>query len=66
MARHSIFLLILAVVSLIALGITMLASTTFEVAHEGGVDYVTLWRQFVWLVVAVAAAAWLALTRAAR
>ena len=52
MARHSIFLLIFAVVSLIALGITMLASTTFEVAHEGGVDYVTLWRQFVWLVVA--------------
>jgi cell division protein FtsW len=61
MARHSIFLLILAVVSLIALGITMLASTTFEVAHEGGVDYVTLWRQFVWLVVAVAACVFAAL-----
>lgn len=49
MARHSIFLLILSVVSLIALGITMMASTTFEVAQEGGEDYVTLWRQLVWL-----------------
>lgn len=53
MARHSIFLLILAAVSLIALGITMLASTTFEVAGEGGEDYVTLWRQLVWLGVSV-------------
>lgn len=52
MAKHSIFLLILAVVSLIALGITMMASTTYEVAHEGGEDYVTLWRQLVWLGVA--------------
>lgn len=52
MAKHAIFLLILAVVSLIALGITMMASTTFEVAHEGGEDYVTLWRQLVWLAVA--------------
>ncbi|MEZ5385437.1 MAG: putative peptidoglycan glycosyltransferase FtsW [Prosthecobacter sp.] len=54
MAKHSIFLLILAVVSLVALGITMLASTTFEIANEGGEDYVTLWRQLQWLGVAVA------------
>ncbi|MBL9177879.1 MAG: cell division protein FtsW [Verrucomicrobiaceae bacterium] len=54
MARHSIFLLILAAVSLIALGITMLASTTFEVAREGGENYVTLWRQLVWLGLAAA------------
>lgn len=54
MARHSIFLLILAALSLIALGITMLASTTFEVAREGGEDYVTLWRQLIWLGVSVA------------
>lgn len=53
MAKHSIFLLILAVVSLVALGITMLASTTFEIANEGGEDYVTLWRQLQWLGVAV-------------
>jgi len=53
-ARHSIFLLILAAVSLIALGITMLASTTFEVAREGGENYVTLWRQLVWLGLAAA------------
>lgn len=52
MARQSIILLIIAVVSLIGLGITMLASTTFEVAREGGEDYVTLWRQIVWLGVA--------------
>ncbi|MFN0080356.1 MAG: FtsW/RodA/SpoVE family cell cycle protein [Prosthecobacter sp.] len=55
MAKHSIFLLILAVVSLIALGITMLASTTFEIAQEGGEDYVTLWRQIVWLGVSLVA-----------
>jgi cell division protein FtsW len=54
MAKHSIFLLILAALSLTALGITMLASTTFEVAREGGEDYVTLWRQLLWLGVSVA------------
>lgn len=52
MAKHSIVLLLLAVLCLIALGITMMASTTFEVAHEGGEDYVTLWRQLVWLGIA--------------
>lgn len=57
MAKRSIFLLIFAVVSLIALGITMLASTTFEVAQEGGEDYVTLWRQLIWLGVSVVACA---------
>lgn len=61
MAKHSIFLLILAVVSLIALGITMMASTTYEVAHEGGEDYVTLWRQLVWLGVASAGCVFAAL-----
>lgn len=55
MAKHSIILLILAVLSLIALGITMLASTTFEIAQEGAEDYVTLWRQLVWLGVSVVA-----------
>ena len=55
MARHSIILLILAALSLIALGITMLASTTFEIAQEGSEDYVTLWRQLAWLGVAVVA-----------
>jgi cell division protein FtsW len=52
MAKYSIILLILAALSLIALGITMLASTTFEIAQEGGEDYVTLWRQLGWLAVA--------------
>ncbi len=55
MAKRSIILLILAVLSLIALGITMLASTTFEIAQEGGEDYVTLWRQLAWLAVALVA-----------
>lgn len=55
MAKRSIILLILAVLSLIALGITMLASTTFEIAQEGGEDYVTLWRQLAWLGVALVA-----------
>jgi len=49
MAKYSILLFLLAALSLIALGITMLASTTFQVAHEGGEDYVTLWRQLGWL-----------------
>ena len=53
MAKYSILLFILAALSLTALGITMLASTTFQVAHEGGEDYVTLWRQLGWLAVAI-------------
>ena len=52
MAKYSIILFILAALSLIALGVTMLASTTFQVAQEGGEDYVTLWRQLGWLGVA--------------
>ncbi len=55
MARHSIFLLILAALSLIALGITMLASTTFEVAQEGTEDYVTVWKQLSWLGISLVA-----------
>ncbi|MBE7494178.1 MAG: cell division protein FtsW [Verrucomicrobiaceae bacterium] len=61
MSRHSIILLLASVVGLLALGITMLASTTFEVAHEGGEDYVTLWRQLIWLGLGVLACAIMAL-----
>ena len=55
MSRHSIVLLLAAVVALLALGITMLASTTFEIAQEGGEDYVTLWKQLQWLGLSVIA-----------
>jgi cell division protein FtsW len=55
MARHSIVLLLASVFALLALGITMLASTTFEIAQEGGEDYVTLWRQLAWLGISVIA-----------
>jgi len=47
MSRHSIILLLASVIGLLALGFTMLASTTFEVAHDGE-DYERLWRQVVW------------------
>ena len=52
MAKRSIFLLLAMVVALIALGITMLASTAYEVAAAGEVEYVTLSRQLLWLGVA--------------
>ncbi|MBL9131160.1 MAG: cell division protein FtsW [Verrucomicrobiaceae bacterium] len=61
MSRHSIVLLLASVIGLLALGITMLASTTFEVAQEGGEDYVTLWRQLVWLGVGMVACVTMAL-----
>lgn len=61
MAKHSILLLIVAVLSLIALGITMLASTTFEIAEQGPEDYVTLWRQVMWLGISLAACVFAAL-----
>lgn len=61
MSRHSIVLLLASVIGLLALGITMLASTTFEVAQEGAEDYVTVWRQLSWLGISLAACALAAL-----
>jgi len=57
MSRHSIILLLASVTGLLALGITMLASTTFEVAQEGAEDYVTVWRQLSWLGISLVACA---------
>ena len=55
MSRHSIILLLASVIGLLALGITMLASTTFEVAQEGMEDYVTVWKQLSWLGISLMA-----------
>ncbi len=55
MSRHSIILLLASVIGLLALGITMLASTTFEVAQDSGEDYVTVWKQLSWLGISLVA-----------
>lgn len=55
MAKRSVLLLLLAVVSLVGLGITMLASTSFFTREGGGDAYVTVWKQVMWLGVALAA-----------
>ncbi len=49
MARHSILILILTVALLVGLGMTMLASTSFFTEEGGGEDYVTLWKQAIWV-----------------
>lgn len=53
MAKRSIILLLLSVALLVGLGITMLASTSFFTEEGGGEDYVTLWRQGMWVVLAI-------------
>jgi len=53
MAKRSILLLLFAVALLMGLGITMLASTSFFTKEGGGEDYVTLWRQGIWVGVAL-------------
>jgi cell division protein FtsW len=55
MAKRSILFLILAVFLLIGLGITMLASTSFFTKDGGGEEYVTVWKQVLWLGVALVA-----------
>ncbi len=55
MAKRSVILLLLSVALLIGLGLTMLASTSFFSKHGGGEDYVAVWRQAVWLGLAVVA-----------
>ena len=53
MAKRSVLLLLLSVALLTGLGITMLASTSFFTKEGGGEDYVTLWRQGVWVGVSL-------------
>jgi cell division protein FtsW len=55
MAKRSVLLLLLAVALLIGLGITMLASTAFFARDGGGDEYVTVWRQAVWVGIALGA-----------
>ncbi len=55
MAKTSVLLLLLVVALLIGLGITMLASTSFFTRDGGGEEYVTVWKQVVWLGVSLAA-----------
>ncbi|MEQ1751940.1 MAG: FtsW/RodA/SpoVE family cell cycle protein [Prosthecobacter sp.] len=55
MAKRSVLFLLLAVALLIGLGITMLASTSFFTRDGGGEAYVTVWKQALWLGVALAA-----------
>ncbi len=55
MARRSILFLLLAVLLLVSLGITMLASTSFHTREGGGEAYVTVWKQAVWVGLAGAA-----------
>jgi cell division protein FtsW len=55
MAKRSILFLLLAVALLIGLGFTMLASTSYFTKDGGGEEYVTVWKQAIWLVVSLAA-----------
>jgi cell division protein FtsW len=55
MAKRSVLFLLLAVALLIGLGITMLASTSFFTKEGGGEEYVTVWKQVLWMGVAFVA-----------
>lgn len=61
MARHISIILIIAVCLLVALGLTMLASTGYFVEDSRGEDYVTLRKQIVALVIGVLACGFFAL-----
>jgi len=61
MAKRSVIFLLLAVALLIGLGITMLASTSFFTKDGGGEEYVTVWKQAVWLGVSLVACVFAAL-----
>lgn len=53
MAKRYVIFLLIAVFALIALGITMLASTSFYTKDGGGDEYVTVWKQGIWVVIAL-------------
>lgn len=55
MSNRSILFLLLAVALLVGLGITMLASTSFFTKEGGGEEYVTVWKQAIWLGVSLVA-----------
>ncbi len=53
MAKRSVILLLLTVALLVGLGITMLASTSFFTREGGGEEYVTVWKQVIWVGVSL-------------
>jgi len=55
MAKSSITLLIICVALLTGLGITMLASTSFFAREAGAQEYVTVWKQAMWVGLSLAA-----------
>lgn len=55
MAKRTLILLVLAVCILVALGLTMLASTSYFVEEGRGEEYVTLRRQIISLAIGVGA-----------
>lgn len=55
MAKRSVIFLLLAVLLLVGLGITMLASTSFFTKDGAGEEYVTVWKQGAWVVVSLVA-----------
>lgn len=55
MAKRTFILLVVAVCTLVALGLTMLASTSYFIAEGGGEEYVTLRKQIISLVIGVVA-----------
>ena len=61
MAKRSVLFLLLAVALLVGLGITMLASTSFFTKEGGGEEYVTVWKQVLWMGVAFVACITMAL-----
>lgn len=61
MAKRSILLLILMAALLTGLGITMLASTSYFTEEGRGEEYVTLWKQALWVGISVAACLTMAL-----
>jgi cell division protein FtsW len=61
MAKRSILFLILMAALLTGLGITMLASTSYFTEEGRGEEYVTLWKQALWVGISVAACLTMAL-----
>ncbi len=55
MAKRTFILLVVAVCILVALGLTMLASTSYFIEEGGGEEYVTLRKQIISLVIGVVA-----------
>jgi cell division protein FtsW len=62
MGKSAAIVLIICVALLTGLGITMLASTSFFAKEEGAQEYVTVWKQGVWVALSLVACLVMALT----